>query len=228
MVQPEQFQVYNSHLPRLAQLLHERKFIEKWKHLFVDEAHNTYTSGAKKHGQPAFRPAWGTVNEVRSRLPKSCTCQALSATMPKHILNHIDESLGLKPNRKVIRISINRPNISYAIHPIVGTLNDFMNLSCIIPQPFHPPMRLPKLLILHDNRNEAANASAFLNSRLPPEMQSLNMCRHYHSEMSAEYLEKTFADFSDPDGMTIILNGTSGAGTVLAQCNSCTTCANLF
>ena len=75
-------------------------------------------------------------------------------------------------------------------------------------------MRLPKLLIIHDNRNEAANASSYLNSRLPPELQSLEICKHYHSEMSAKYLEKTFASFSDPEGSTIILNGTSGAGTV--------------
>lgn len=32
--------------------------------------------------------------------------------------------------------------------------------------------------------------------------------------MSPEYLEKTFASFAHPDGFTIILNGTAGAGTV--------------
>ena len=61
------------------------------------------------------------------------------------------------------------------------------------------PVRLPKLLIVHDNRNKAANASSYLNPRLPLELQSLEICQHYHSEMSAEHLENIFASFLEPD-----------------------------
>lgn len=76
-------------------------------------------------------------------------------------------------------------------------------------------MRLPKLLIVHDKKTEANNVSNHLSERLPKEFHSLAICRHYHSDMSPEYLEETFASFADFDGVTLILNGTSAAGTGL-------------
>jgi superfamily II DNA/RNA helicase len=76
------------------------------------------------------------------------------------------------------------------------------------------PMRLPKLLIVHNDKSEADRASAYLNSRLPTGLQALGICKHYHGDMSQEYLDQTFDSFNDPDGNTIILNATSGAGTV--------------
>lgn len=64
IVQPEQFQMYKGHLPRLGHLLHDRKFAQQIKHVHVDEAHNVYTSGSKRHGNPAFRLAWGSLDKV--------------------------------------------------------------------------------------------------------------------------------------------------------------------
>lgn len=198
----------------MGRLLHDRKFVQRIKRVHIDEAHNVYTSGIKRNGVPAFCPAWGALDEVCTRLAKGTSCQALSATLPPHILKVIDDKLMLSSNRRLIRTSINRPNITYATHPLVGNINNFHNLDCIIPQQFHPPMRLPKLLIVHDNKTEANNASNHLNVRLPPAFQSLGVCKHYHSDMSPEYLEETFNSFADPDGCTLILNATSGAGTV--------------
>ncbi|KAF8871288.1 P-loop containing nucleoside triphosphate hydrolase protein [Infundibulicybe gibba] len=215
IVQPEQFQLYQGHLPRLARLLHDREFLGRIRRVHVDEAHNVYISGTKRNGHPAFRPAWGSLDEVHARCLKITSWQALSATLPPHILKTVDEKLLLSPNRRLIRRSVNRPNIVYATHVLVGSISDFRNLDCIIPQPFHPPMRLPKLLIFHDNKGEANNASSYLNARLPKELQTLGICKHYHSDMSPEYLEETFSSFAEPDGATLIINGTSGAGTGL-------------
>ncbi|KAF9545083.1 hypothetical protein CPC08DRAFT_649450 [Agrocybe pediades] len=205
--------MYQGHLPRLAVCLHDKKFIDSIGHVFVDEAHNIFTSGTKKHEQPPFRPAWGALDEVRARLPKATTWQALSATLPLHILKRVDENLSFPQTRRLLRLSINRRNISYAVHTLVNGIQDFHNLDCVIPQPFHPPMRLPKLLIVHDNKAEADKASSYLNSRLPLAFQSLGVCKHYHGDMSIEYLEETFNGFADPDGSTLILDGTAGAGT---------------
>jgi superfamily II DNA helicase RecQ len=124
----------------MARLLQNPKFTKLVKRLHVDEAHNIYTAGTKKHGQEAFRPGWGLLREVRIRLSKGVPCQAVSATIPKHILDIVDKKLGLSSNRKLIRLSVNRPNITYAIHILVNGTNDFHNLDCIIPDNFHPPM----------------------------------------------------------------------------------------
>lgn len=198
----------------MARLLHDRKFLNLIKCVHVDEVHNVYTSGTQKHGHPAFCLAWGSLSEVRAILSKTTSWQALSATMPSHIFKCVTEKLFLASNRLVIRVSTNCPNIIYATHPLVGSINNFRNLDCLVPRPFHPPMRLQKVIVFHDNKTEANNAARYLNSRLPAEFQKLGIIKHYHGDMSEEYLEKTYTDFANPDGFTLMINGTSGAGTV--------------
>ncbi|KAJ7448715.1 P-loop containing nucleoside triphosphate hydrolase protein [Mycena latifolia] len=212
IVQPEQFRLNHGHLPRMANLLNNRAFVAKIARVSVDEAHNIYTAGTVINGRAPFRPAWGGLGEVRARLSKNTSWQALSATMPSYIHKAIHQSLGLPPDTLTIRVSINRPNVIYATHKLVDGRNNPHNLDCIIPRPFHPPMRLPKLVIFHGEKVETSNLAQYLNSRLPPAFQKLGLCRHYHSDMSPEYLEQTYSSFANPDGMVLILHATSGAG----------------
>ena len=79
------------------------------------------------------------------------------------------------------------------------------------------PKIIPKTIIFHDNLQEAANAAKYLNSLFPETMQHTRFVKHYHSKMSANYLERTFQDFSLADGTTRILCATSGASTVCGQ-----------
>jgi len=161
-------------------LLYDQKFVQQINHVHVDEVHNVYTSGMKRNGFPAFRPAWGSLAKVQVRFPKGASWQALSATLPPHIFKVVDEKVSLSPSCHLIQLSVNWPNIMYAIHTLVSGLNNFWNLNCIIPRPFHPPMRLQKLLIVHDNKLEAKNALNHLNSHLPPELQSLSILLQRH------------------------------------------------
>ena len=73
---------------------------------------------------------------------------------------------------------------------------------------------IPKTLIFHDDREEAANAAKFLNSICPESMRKNCIAKQYHSMMSEEYLEEIFQDFCFPQGTTRILCATSGASTV--------------
>ncbi|KAF8158781.1 P-loop containing nucleoside triphosphate hydrolase protein [Mycena galopus ATCC 62051] len=212
IVQPEQFRLTNGHLPRIARLLHDRAFVSKISRVSVDEAHNIKTAGTVINGRPAFRPAWGGLGEVRARLPKTTSWQALSATIPSFIHRTIRQSLGFMPDALSIKVSINRQNLIYASHKLVDGCANYRNLDCIIPQPFHPPMRLPKLVIFHGKKAETSNYAQYLNSRLPPSFQKLRICRHYHSDMSPEYLQQTYDDFANADGSVLILHATSGAG----------------
>ncbi|KAJ7809145.1 hypothetical protein B0H14DRAFT_2200874, partial [Mycena olivaceomarginata] len=60
IIQPEQLQSYNGHLPRLARLLlHKRRFLRTMARVHVDEAHFHYLAGLPLHGLPPFRPSWG-------------------------------------------------------------------------------------------------------------------------------------------------------------------------
>ncbi|KAJ7659390.1 hypothetical protein B0H14DRAFT_2182845, partial [Mycena olivaceomarginata] len=52
----------------------------------------------------------------------------------------------------------------------------------------------------------------YVNSKLPTAFQKPRLGRHYHSDMSPDYLQETYDSFADPDGLTLILHATSGAG----------------
>jgi superfamily II DNA helicase RecQ len=214
IVQPEQFRLHHGHLPRMAKLLRNRAFVTKVKRVVIDEAHNIYTAGTSINGRPPFRPSWGALGELRVHLSKGTSIQALSATMPGYIHRTIRQNLAFPPDSLTIRVSINRPNLIYATHVLVDGRHNLHNPDCIIPQPFHPPMRLPKLVVFHGVKMETATAAQHVNSRLPAAFQKLRICRHYHSDMSVDYLDQTYNSFADPDGDVLILHATSGAGEV--------------
>ncbi|KAG9310628.1 hypothetical protein JVU11DRAFT_9196 [Chiua virens] len=113
-----------------------------------------------------------------------------------------------------INLSTNRPNITYATVPLVGGLRNFRNFDLLIPQ-LHPPMSIPKTLVFHDCKQDAADATAYVNAKLPNDLQNRGIVKHYHSDMSLEYLQQTFEDFSSPDGTCRILHATAGASTGL-------------
>ncbi|KAJ7241232.1 hypothetical protein B0H12DRAFT_1221583 [Mycena haematopus] len=210
IVQPEQFRLNHGHLPRMAKLLHNRVFVAKIKRVAIDEAHNIYTAGTVINGRPPFRPSWGALSELRPRLSKDTSYQALSATIPSYIHRTIQQNRAFEPNTPTIRVSINRPNLVYAVHVLVDGRHNLHNLDCIIPQHFHPPMRLPQLVIFHGQKTETSTFAEHLNSRLPPAFQKLRICRHYHSDMSPEYLEETYNSFADAEGVGLDVPNING------------------
>lgn len=215
-MQPEQLQTFGGHLPRLAQVLRHSRFSKLVKQVHIDEAHSIYTAGIPLYGQPAFRPSWGHLGELRLWLPKNTPFQALSGTLPHHIIDCITDKLLFQTDYISIHLTLNRPNITYATYPITGSLSNFRNLQFLIPEHrdrFDPKL-IPKTIVFHDNLHEAANVASYLNSLFPETMRHLRIAKHYHSVMSADYLEQTFQDFASPDGVTRVLCATSGASTV--------------
>lgn len=195
IVQPEQMQPFGGHLPRLAQLLRNPQFSKLIKRVHVDEVHTVYTAGISLYGQPAFRPAWGSIGELRLLLPKNTPFQALSGTLPPHIIKSITDKLLFPSEYVTISLTANRPNITYATHPITGSLSSFQNLRLLIPDHGNETFDhkvIPKTIIFHDNLQEAANAANYLNSLFPETMRHLRHVKHYHSKMSTDYLEHMY------------------------------------
>lgn len=220
IIQPEQLQPFEGHLPRLARILRNSRLSKLVKRVHIDEAHTIYTGGIPLYGQPAFRPAWAALGELRLLLPKNTPVQALSGTLPPHITRCVTERLLFPSEYITIGLTANRPNITYATYPISGSLSNFWNLQFLIPEhenKMFDPKIIPKTIIFHDNLQEAANAAKYLNSLFPETMQRTRFVKHYHSKMSANYLERTFQDFSSADGTTRVLCATSGASTVCGQ-----------
>ena len=215
IVSPEQLGTYNDHLPRLARLIHQdQSFNQKISRVHVDEAHNIYTAGLAHHGEDAFRLAYGKLGKFHVLLPKGTPFQALLVTLPRHILATVKEQLLMPLGYLEMKLSSNRPNTTYATIPLAGGLRNFRNFDLLLPQQFHPPMVLPKTLVFHDCKQDATDATAYVDARLPHNLRNLGVVKHYHSDMSPEYLQQTFEDFSSPNGTCRILHATAGASTV--------------
>jgi superfamily II DNA helicase RecQ len=212
IVQPEQLGSFHGHMPRLARLLTSIQFARKIARVHIDEIHFLYIAGLPHYGLPAFRPAWGGLNELRLRLPKGTPVQAHSGTLPPHIKSAVIEHLNFNPSTFLsLKLSTNRPNIVYVTHRIVGSLSDFRNLDFLISNPF---THIIKTVVYHDDTQQCADAVAFNERRLPPELRNTGLIRHYHGGMSKAYLQHVFDDFSNPKGTCKILHTTEGASTV--------------
>lgn len=90
------FKTPEGHLPRLAILVRNQHFQKRLKHVHVDEAHFIYLAALPRHGNAAFRPAWGRLDELKALLPHGIPWQAMSATFPPHILKTIETKI-LRP-----------------------------------------------------------------------------------------------------------------------------------
>ncbi|KAJ7436728.1 hypothetical protein FB451DRAFT_969590, partial [Mycena latifolia] len=178
IVQPEQLKSFNGHLPRLARLLNVAHFTKTIARVHVDEVHFLHTAGLPHYGLPAFRPAWGCLNDLRIRLPKGTPIQVLSGTFPPHIKSAVIHNLNFDPATLIsLKLSSNRPNTIYATHRIVGSLSDFRNLDFLIAIPF---TKLLKVVVYHDNTQQCSDAASYLDKRLPPALQNKGLVRHYH------------------------------------------------
>ncbi|KAJ7677144.1 P-loop containing nucleoside triphosphate hydrolase protein [Mycena olivaceomarginata] len=211
IVQPEQLGMYQGHLPRLAGLLNVSSFVKTLARVHVDEAHNHHAAGLPHYGLPAFRPAWGRLNEFRLRLRPHTPFEVLSGTFPPHVKTAIIQHLNFDPTSFVsLKLSSNRPNIVYATHRIVGSLSDFRNLDFLIAEPF-----TLKCLIFHDNTQQCSDAALYHESKLPQHLSKSGFVRHYHSGMSKDYLTQVFDDFSNENGECKLLHATEGVSTGL-------------
>ena len=214
LVQPEQLFMIAGQLPRLGRLMQDRAFVKLIKRMHVDEAHCIYSAGMDHYGLPAFRDAWGRLAEFRIKLGKGVPVQALSGTQPPHIKKAIIEQLLFDETKLCsIKLSSNRANTVYAMHPIVGELSDFRNLDFLVPENCPEDICLSKTIVFHDDSDEASKAALYIDRRLPVCLQNKGIVQHYHGGMSKDYLTEVYDDFKKADGVCRILHATEGAST---------------
>jgi superfamily II DNA helicase RecQ len=201
------------HFARLGFLIRRTKgFQHRIKRVNVDEAHCIHTAGLPLYGLPAFRPAWGMLDELKALLPTTVIWKAFSATFPPHILKTVTQKV-LKPNYTMIHLTSNRPNTMYATHQVHGSLEDPRNYECFIQHPFDFKKQ-PHVLIFFDDKGLTKKVAQHLDEQLPPEFRGRGLVRHYHSGMSEGYLKHVHDSFVSEDGMCRILVATSGESVV--------------
>ncbi|KAI0046676.1 P-loop containing nucleoside triphosphate hydrolase protein, partial [Auriscalpium vulgare] len=212
IIAPESLDRFQGHMPRFARLLKgpsSRFFVRRIRTVFVDEAHFIHSAGIPLYGLPAHRPAWGTIANLRIHLTKGTPFQALSGTLPPHIRSLVADNLLFRSDYTTITFTSNRANITYVMRKISGSFGDFRNLDFAVPAK-------GKTVIFFDSKIDATNTATYLDSHqnVPEHLRGhQTYAAVYHGELSTEYLEKTYADFSNPTGKIQILCATSGCAT---------------
>ncbi|KAI0315752.1 P-loop containing nucleoside triphosphate hydrolase protein [Amylostereum chailletii] len=217
IVAPESLDSTCGNNPRIGQLIRDNKepFKRKIQQVLVDEGHFVHTAGTDLYGLKAYRPAYGHLGSLRVWLATGMPIQVLSGTLPPHIKHSVVNSLGLRPNFTSIGMSSNSPNLIYATHPIIGSLNDFHNLDFLIPP--------PKLndVVFFDNISKASDAVTYLESHtnLPENDWNKGIFREYHGDMTPGFLDEVFKSFTSTHGTVKVLCATSGVATGIDSAN---------
>ncbi|EPQ53881.1 P-loop containing nucleoside triphosphate hydrolase protein [Gloeophyllum trabeum ATCC 11539] len=205
IVSPEQLGSHHGHLARFAGLMQKQRFVKKISHVYVDEAHHIYTAGMKKHGEPAFRPAWGALGKLTAILTKGTAIQMLSATLPKHILDACRRTFAMPPDMPLFRGPLLRPNLAFATMTLSGNLQNFHNLDFLIPATYDSQRTLDKTIIFIDDRLMTDALATYINNNLPGPSRNSGIAKHYHGGVSEPYLKQVYDDFASPNGTCRIL-----------------------
>lgn len=129
----------------------DQKFINKIFHVTVDESHYLVAAGIPKNGLQPFRPSYGLLDEFRLLLPSKISFQALSATLNPYVKSLVKIKLSLRSNFLDLKLSVNRPNITYATYRLVGGTSNFRNLDFLVPLGYDKPFK-KKILIFVDKK----------------------------------------------------------------------------
>jgi superfamily II DNA helicase RecQ len=171
--------------------------------------------GVPKYGRSAFRPAYGKLSELRTKLKRRTPFQALSGTLPPHILRLVIDNLQMDEKSLLhIKLTSDRPNTTYWTHRLEGPLSDFSNLDFLVPKGTgaEAASRMTQVLVFYDDRDGCARLAGYLNDRFDSTVAKKELVRHYHSQMSPEYLLETFEMFVR--GEIKVLVATEAASTV--------------
>ncbi|KAF9030931.1 hypothetical protein BJ165DRAFT_1411303 [Panaeolus papilionaceus] len=121
------FKAPEGHFSKLGEALRtNQQFRRRITTINVDKVHFIGTVGCSLYGLPAFRPAWGLLDNLKALLPAQICWLGFSATVPKHIRQIIENKI-LSKNHVTVTMSSNRRNTIYATHEIRGSINDLEN-----------------------------------------------------------------------------------------------------
>lgn len=227
LTSPEQCKPTDGHPTPLSRLLHKSpSFVALVRRLALDEAHLIYLWGTAVSSETAFRPAWGRISAIRTLLKIDVPVLFLSATISPRILEYFYSSLNLR-NPILYQSTINRPNQTYAVQRVWGSLKDFRNLQMLVPSDIFERdsitvtdliKKTSKTVIFAEDTNLIASGPAGLYGLYPSwirsQLQELGFIRFYHASMSKGFLEETYTAFSSPDAQCKILFASSALSQV--------------
>jgi len=193
-ISPEQLQRHQGHFTRFYHLLNKPVFRQRIQVINIDEGHE---AGRAALGLDDFRSSYARLCTFRLKLPRGIPFVVLSATLPHHIISPLLKLLMLK-NVRETWLCLNRPNIYYAVQPLITGTKEFQNLSLLVPASADLLSSLRKTIVFFDDKCELDGACRFLRNeytqlmdptsgmhQILPAARTLVM--GYHSDMSSTY-----------------------------------------
>jgi superfamily II DNA/RNA helicase len=146
---------------------------------------------------------------------------ACSATLAAGTLEQLEKLAGFKRNRKVLRTSIDRPEISYVLQQIPEkTKKTYTSLYFLLDEAIDEtgkasPGRIPKTLVFLDSREQIIAAVAIFRQWLQakdPEGYSTDICNRsivaYFRDVSERDKRRIYNDFSKVDSPPKVVSKT--------------------
>jgi len=124
------------------------------------------------------------VGKLRWLLPRQVVFYAASATMPRHILDHVKSLLQMRPERtREIRRTNDRPNIHLVTLEMLDPLNSCHDILRVFRFNGDPPP--PLFMVFCNDRKETERLCQYARSHAPAE--HIDKLVWFHSGMSARF-----------------------------------------
>ena len=113
---------------------------------------------------------------------------ALSATMPLHVQGFIHACLRFPPKCRLLKRSIDRPNICYVIREMIHPARSFKDLSFLIPPDIRSSSEIIKTMVFLDGLSEACNLASTLIELIPKHLyeEEPDLVAEYTNGLTAE------------------------------------------
>ncbi|KAH9009872.1 P-loop containing nucleoside triphosphate hydrolase protein [Lactarius hengduanensis] len=149
---------------RFLDLWKSKRFVNKLRSVIFDEAH------CISQWSGDFRPEYADMGRLRWLLPGHIVFHAASATLPRHVLDHVKSLLQMRPERtKEIRLTNDRPNIHLVTLEMLDPLNSCHDILRIFQFNGDPPP--PLFMVFCNSRKETEHLCHFARSHAPAEFR---------------------------------------------------------
>ena len=152
-----------------------------------------------------FRPRFHELHILRARLPSSIPYLGVSATLDKDTLDIVRRSAGYG-NCKLIKTSIDRPEISMQIVYMEGNQRDFEDLRRFFPIRATSPYDIPKTVFYFDSKNEIRNFLGVVIDSWFPEWEyppsAVQWIKPFFTEMAQHDKDRFARMFERSDNQT--------------------------
>lgn len=145
-----------------------------------------------------FRPQYNELRVLRSRISAEVPLLGVSATLDAHTLDWVRTSAGFEKDVRMMRSSIDRPEIYFQISCIKETEKSMLNLQSLLPETATCFLDVPKTIIYMDSVAQINKALELFRTwmrqlQYPPE--SSTWVAHYFSHMADSDKERVNTNF---------------------------------